>query len=47
MSGKQESFYQKFQFELEDFSSYGSQGELIEAIAIQIYIITINAFTAH
>ena len=36
-NGKQESFYQKFKFELEDFSSYSSQGELIEAIAIQIY----------
>ena len=36
-NGKQESFYQKFKFELEDFNSYPSQGELIEAIAIQIH----------
>jgi transposase InsO family protein len=34
-NGRQESFYQKFKFELEDFNSY--QGELIEAIALQIY----------
>ncbi len=32
-----ESFYQKLKFELEDFNSYKSQGELIEAIALQIY----------
>ena len=36
-NGRQESFYQKFKFELEDFDSYQSQGELIEAIALQIY----------
>jgi transposase InsO family protein len=36
-NGKQESFYQKFKFELEDFNSYSSQGELIEAIALQIH----------
>ena len=36
-NGKQESFYQKFKFELEDFNSYQSQGEFIEAIAIQIH----------
>ena len=36
-NGKQESFYQKFKFELEDFNNYSSQGELIEAIAIQIH----------
>lgn len=36
-NGKQESFYQKFKFELEDLNSYQSQGELIEAIAIQIH----------
>jgi len=36
-NGRQESFYQKFKFELEDFNSYPSQGELIEAIALQIY----------
>ncbi|NBV06903.1 MAG: hypothetical protein EBS06_06695 [Proteobacteria bacterium] len=36
-NGKQESFYQKFKFELEDFNSYPSQGELIEAIALQIH----------
>ncbi len=36
-NGRQESFYQKLKFELEDFNSYQSQGELIEAIAIQIY----------
>jgi transposase InsO family protein len=36
-NGKQESFYQKLKFELEDFNSYNSQGELIEAIAIQIH----------
>jgi len=30
-NGEQESFYQKFKFELEDFNSYPSQGELIEA----------------
>jgi putative transposase len=36
-NGKQESFYQKFKFELEDFNSYPDQGELIEAIALQIY----------
>jgi hypothetical protein len=30
MSGKQESFYQKLKFELEDFNFYPSQGELIE-----------------
>lgn len=36
-NGRQESFYQKFKFELEDFNSYQSQGELIEAIALQIY----------
>jgi hypothetical protein len=28
---------QKLKFELEDFNSYQSQGELIEAIALQIY----------
>ena len=36
-NGRQESFYQKFKFELEDFNNYPSQGELIEAIAIQIH----------
>jgi len=36
-NGKQESFYQKLKFELEDINSYQSQGELIEAIAIQIH----------
>lgn len=36
-NGRQESFYQKLKFELEDFNSYQSQGELIEAIALQIY----------
>lgn len=36
-NGRQESFYQKFKFELEDFDSNQSQGELIEAIALQIY----------
>ncbi len=36
-NGKQESFYQKFKFELEELNSYQSQGELIEAIAIQIH----------
>lgn len=36
-NGRQESFYQKFKFELEDFNSNQSQGELIEAIALQIY----------
>ena len=36
-NGRQASFYQKLKFELEDFNSYKSQGELIEAIAIQIY----------
>ena len=36
-NGKQESFYQKFKFELDDFNSYPDQGELIEAIALQIY----------
>ena len=36
-NGRQESFYQKLKFELEDFNSYPSQGELIEAIALQIY----------
>lgn len=36
-NGRQESFYQKLKFELEDFNSYKSQGELIEAIALQIY----------
>jgi len=34
---RQESFYQKLKFELEDFNTYQSQGELIEAIALQIY----------
>jgi transposase InsO family protein len=36
-NGKQESFYQKFKFELEDLNSYPDQGELIEAIALQIH----------
>ena len=36
-NGKQESFYQKFKFEMDDPNSYSSQGELIEAIAIQIH----------
>jgi putative transposase len=36
-NGKQESFYQKFKFELEELNFYESQGELIEAIALQIY----------
>jgi putative transposase len=36
-NGKQESFYQKFKFELEELNTYQSQGELIEAIAIQIH----------
>jgi transposase InsO family protein len=36
-NGRQETFYQKLKFELEDFNSYQSQGELIEAIALQIY----------
>ena len=36
-NGRQESFYQKLKFELEDFNSYQSQGELIESIALQIY----------
>ena len=36
-NGRQESFYQKLKFELEDFNAYQSQGELIEAIALQIY----------
>ncbi len=36
-NGKQESFYKKLKFELEDFNTYQSQGELIEAIAWQIY----------
>ena len=36
-NGRQESFYQKLKFELEDFNTYQSQGELIEAIALQIY----------
>jgi putative transposase len=36
-NGRQESFYQKFKFELEDFNNYPSQGDLIEAIAIQIH----------
>lgn len=36
-NGRQESFYQKFKFELEEPNSYQSQGELIEAIAIQIH----------
>ncbi len=36
-NGRQESFYQKLKIELEDFNSYKSQGELIEAIAMQIY----------
>jgi hypothetical protein len=36
-NGRQESFYQKFKFELEELNSYQSQGELIEAIAIQIH----------
>jgi transposase InsO family protein len=36
-NGKQESFYQKFKFELDDFNDYPDQGELIEAIALQIH----------
>ncbi|MFZ9181214.1 MAG: integrase core domain-containing protein [Rickettsiales bacterium] len=36
-NGRQESFYQKLKFELEDFNAYQSQGELIETIALQIY----------
>ena len=36
-NGIQESFYQKLKFELEDLNSYQSQGELIEAVAIQIH----------
>jgi len=36
-NGKQESFYQKFKFELDDLNNYQSQGELIEAIALQIH----------
>ena len=36
-NGRQESFYQKLKFELEELNSYKSQGELIEAIAIQIH----------
>lgn len=36
-NGKQESFYQKLKFELDDLNSYQSQGELIEAIALQIH----------
>ena len=36
-NSRQESFYQKLKIELEDFNSYKSQGELIEAIALQIY----------
>ncbi len=36
-NGRQESFYQKFKFELEDPNYYQSQGELVEAIAIQIH----------
>jgi transposase InsO family protein len=36
-NGKQESFYQKFKFEIDDLNSYPDQGELIEAIALQIY----------
>ena len=36
-NGRQESFYQKFKFELDEPNSYATQGELIEAIAIQIH----------
>lgn len=36
-NGKQESFYQKFKFEMDEPNSYSTQGELIEAIAIQIH----------
>lgn len=36
-NGRQESFYQKLKFELDDLNNYSSQGELIEAIALQIY----------
>jgi len=36
-NGKQESFYQKFKFEMDEPNSYATQGELIEAIAIQIH----------
>lgn len=36
-NGRQESFYQKFKFEIDDFNDYQDQGELIEAVAIQIH----------
>lgn len=36
-NGRQESFYQKFKFEMDEPNSYATQGELIEAIAIQIH----------
>jgi hypothetical protein len=31
---RQESFYQKLKFELEDFNAYPSQGEIIETVAL-------------
>lgn len=43
-NGRQESFYRKFKLELEDFNTYKSQGELIEAIALQIIITITKAF---
>ncbi len=45
-SGKQESFYQKFKFEMEGPNSYQSQGELIEAIAIKSITTTTDESTA-
>ena len=36
-NGRQESFYQKFKFEMSDPNSFQTQGELIEAIALQIH----------
>lgn len=36
-NGKQESFYQKFKFEMDDLNYYENQGQLIEAIALQIH----------
>lgn len=36
-NGRQESFYQKFKFEMDEPNSYATQGELIEAIALQIH----------
>ncbi len=45
-SGKQESFYQKFKFEMEEPNNYQSQGELIEAIASKSITTTTDESTA-